>query len=76
VIEDVAAPTRPGKRRWNASFNPLEVGKQWCFAELEKIAVVQTLSDTPPKPYGRRRDCTSRARQCRMCGTPTVSMRS
>ena len=43
VIEDVAAPTRPGKRRWNASFSPLEVGKQWCYRQLETIAAVQTV---------------------------------
>ena len=40
VIEDVAAPTRPGKRRWNASPSPLEGGKRWCYRELEMIASV------------------------------------
>ena len=29
VLEDVAAVTLKGKRRWNASFSPLEVGKTW-----------------------------------------------
>ena len=43
VVEDVAAITKKGKRRWNASFSPLEVGKQWFydhiwdFAELHKV---------------------------------------
>jgi hypothetical protein len=40
VIEDVAATTRPGKRRWNESFSPIEVGKAWCYEELERIAPV------------------------------------
>jgi hypothetical protein len=40
VIEDIAAGTKEGKRRWNASFSPLQVGKQWCYTELEQIAEV------------------------------------
>lgn len=37
-IEDVKATTRKGCRRWNSSFSPLEVGKQWCYSELRQIA--------------------------------------
>jgi hypothetical protein len=44
VIEDVAAVTKPGKRRWNAAFSPLEVGKAWCHVQLEQIAAVQPIS--------------------------------
>jgi RRXRR protein len=40
VIEDIRATARPGKRRWNTSFSPLEVGKQWCYGELAKVAPV------------------------------------
>lgn len=40
MVEDIAAETRPGKRRWNQSFSPLEVGKAWFAAELGKIAPV------------------------------------
>jgi len=40
VIEDVAALTKPGQRRWNESFSPLAVGKAWCYAELESVAPV------------------------------------
>lgn len=40
VVEDIAARTRPGKRQWNASFSPLEVGKQWFYSELERIAPI------------------------------------
>jgi hypothetical protein len=43
VIEDVAAVTKPGERRWNESFSPLTVGKAWCYAELEQIAPVLPL---------------------------------
>ena len=42
VVEDIAAETRPGKRRWNQSFSPLEVGKCWFYAELVKIASLLT----------------------------------
>ena len=37
VVEDIAATTKEGKRRWNTSFSPLEVGKRWFYAELEKL---------------------------------------
>lgn len=43
VVEDIAAETRLGKQRWNRSFSPLEVGKQWFYAELGKLAPVRTL---------------------------------
>lgn len=40
VVEDVKAGTRRSKRRWNASFSPLEVGKTWFYGELSRIAPV------------------------------------
>ena len=43
VVEDVKAPTKQGKRRWNRSFSPLQVGKQWFYEELGKLAPVQTM---------------------------------
>jgi hypothetical protein len=42
VVEDIAAETRPGKRRWNQSFSPLEVGKLWFYTELAEIAPLVT----------------------------------
>lgn len=41
VVEDIKARTT-GKRRWDRSFSPLEVGKQWFYSELAKLARVQT----------------------------------
>jgi len=41
VVEDIKAKTK-GKRCWDASFSPLEVGKQWFYGELEKLAPVET----------------------------------
>jgi hypothetical protein len=43
VVEDVAAVTKTGKRRWNTSFSPLEVGKQWFYGQLATFADVRTL---------------------------------
>jgi hypothetical protein len=40
VVEDIKATTRKGKRRFNKSFSPLEVGKKWFYSSLEKIAPV------------------------------------
>jgi hypothetical protein len=44
VVEDIQAVTRPGKRRWNASFSPLEVGKQWFYRQLEQRAWVELVA--------------------------------
>lgn len=41
IVEDIKAATK-GKRRWDGSFSPLEVGKQWFYQELGKIAPTQT----------------------------------
>ena len=41
VVEDIAAITQAGKRKWNVAFSPLQVGKQWAYQELEQIAIVQ-----------------------------------
>ncbi len=35
-------PRQNSKRRWDQSFSPLEVGKHWFYAELGKLAPVQT----------------------------------
>ena len=37
-VEDIRAGSRQGQRRWNASFNPLQVGKEWFYTELFKRA--------------------------------------
>jgi hypothetical protein len=39
VVEDIKAKTK-GKKRWDSSFSPLEVGKQWFYKELEKYGKV------------------------------------
>ena len=41
VVEDIKATSR-GKKRWDQSFSPLEVGKAWFYGELGKLAPVQT----------------------------------
>lgn len=41
VVEDIKARTK-GQRRWDVSFSPLEVGKKWFYAELAKLAPVET----------------------------------
>lgn len=41
-VEDIKAKTKKGQQSWNGSFSPLEVGKQWFYTELSKIAPVET----------------------------------
>ena len=43
VVEDIAAVTKKGKRKWNKSFSPLEIGKKWFYSELEKLGNVYML---------------------------------
>jgi hypothetical protein len=43
VVEDIAARTRKGKRRWNRSFSPLQVGKHWFYEEIRTLAPLQLL---------------------------------
>jgi len=42
VVEDIKARTK-GRRRWDASFSPLEIGKHWFYGELGKMGEVKTL---------------------------------
>jgi len=42
VVEDIKAATR-SQRRWDRSFSPLEVGKQWFYVELGEWGQVRTL---------------------------------
>jgi hypothetical protein len=43
VVEDIAAPTKRGKRRWNQNFSPLEVGKRWFYEEIKQLAPLQIM---------------------------------
>jgi len=40
VVEDIKARTT-GKRRWDKSFSPLEVGKQWFYDQIDNLAIRQ-----------------------------------
>jgi hypothetical protein len=40
VVEDLKAQTLQGKKRWNSSFSPLQVGKQWFYEEIGKLAEI------------------------------------
>ena len=42
-VEDIKARTMPNVKKWNASFSPLEVGKQWFYAEIQKRWELYTL---------------------------------
>ncbi len=40
VVEDLTASTKKRAKKWNQSFSPLEVGKQWFYYQLNRIAPV------------------------------------
>ena len=42
IVEDIAAVTKPGQKRWNKSFSPIEVGKNWFYRELKKLGNLTT----------------------------------
>lgn len=40
IVEDVKARTT-GKRRWDRSFSPLEVGKRWFYSQINNLVTKQ-----------------------------------
>jgi hypothetical protein len=42
VVEDVKAVTHKNGKRWNNSFSPLEVGKQYFYAQINRKLVVKS----------------------------------
>jgi hypothetical protein len=42
VVEDVRAKSRRGQKRWNSSFSPLEVGKNWFYIEVQQLVPLTT----------------------------------
>ena len=42
-VEDIKARTLQQAKRWNQSFSPLEVGKQWFYTEIQKRWQLLTL---------------------------------
>ena len=42
VVEDIAAQTKKGARRWNVAFSPLECGKRWFYEHIAKLARLET----------------------------------
>lgn len=39
VVEDIKAESKKGQRRWNVSFNPLQVGKTWFYEQIDKLGL-------------------------------------
>ncbi|RKU17999.1 hypothetical protein C6503_10375 [Candidatus Poribacteria bacterium] len=42
-VEDIKARTKQYQKKWNQSFSPIEVGKQWFYSEIEKRWQLHTL---------------------------------
>ncbi len=42
VVEDVKALTWNGAKKWNSMFSPIEVGKQWFYAQIQQLANLET----------------------------------
>lgn len=35
IIEDIKAKSKKNQRKWNVSFSPLEIGKEWFYSQIE-----------------------------------------
>ncbi len=46
-VEDIKAASKEGKRQWNRSFSPLEVGKAYFYARIENEFSAIKLTKTP-----------------------------
>lgn len=42
IVEDIKAKTKQYQKKWNKSFSPLEVGKEWFYSELRKLGELET----------------------------------
>ena len=42
VVEDIKAKTWKNAKKWNVSFSPLEVGKQWFYEEIKQLGILET----------------------------------
>ena len=38
-VEDIQAKTLKGEKKWNRSFSPLEVGKNWFYTEIRNLGI-------------------------------------
>ena len=55
-VEDIKARTIKRARKWNTSFSPLEVGKQWFYGEVRKRWELLTLQGWETKEIRDRLD--------------------
>ena len=46
VVEDIQSVTHKNGRRWNKSFSPLEVGKQYFYAQINRKLILKTGMET------------------------------
>ena len=46
VIEDIKAVARKNEKRWNSNFSPLEVGKQYFYAQVNRKLVIKSGKET------------------------------
>ena len=53
-VEDIKARTIARAKKWNQSFSPLEVGKRWFYAEIQKRWEVLTLQGWKTKAIRER----------------------
>jgi hypothetical protein len=42
IVEDIKAKTIKNAKKWNTVFSPLQSGKKWFYAELEKLGKLYT----------------------------------
>ncbi len=53
-VEDIKARTIKRAKKWNSSFSPLEVGKQWFYSEIQKKWDLSTLQGYETKDIRER----------------------
>ena len=53
-VEDIKARTIAHAKKWNTSFSPLEVGKQWFYTQIEKRWQLLTLQGWETKEIRER----------------------
>ena len=73
VVEDIKARTT-GKKRWDQSFSPLEVGKAWFYEELGKLPAVQIKQGYETKQLREQLGLKKTGRSWQKYGKPIALM--
>lgn len=68
VVEDVSAKTKTGQKKWNKSFSPVQMGKEYLYTRLRQIGLrlhlIEAWRTRQLREFYGLRKTQSKSRQC------------